>query len=228
MTKEFLISTIRDYEKGGLKNEDFLKKAHSIYNEYATYPSPLPNAENPYLLGCIFSAFAQYYSNNIDYYTCIIENALFCFCKVIKESASTIEKQCAAIRMLLLIDDNNWVMKGIVHKFYEKRCYELYGQPLMVQQMLSQGMEPWTFETDILKHIACYCINESDSDCEHACISSIEMQHFNNIIQSNKYNIRFPLVNVSADQVFDLLFRFIKDYIETPYERRITQLHYEL
>ena len=50
MNKEFLLSAISDFENGGLENPEFLKKAHTTYNGYATYPSTLPNAENPYFL----------------------------------------------------------------------------------------------------------------------------------------------------------------------------------
>lgn len=138
MNKEFLLSIIKDFESGGLENPEFLKKAHTIYNGYATYPSSLPDAENPYLLGIVFSHFAKYYQQNIDYYASILENALFCFIKVIKNSeASRSERHCAAISMLLLIDNNEWAMKGIAHKFFEKKCQQLYGSPLMVQQILA-------------------------------------------------------------------------------------------
>ncbi|MDO4165297.1 MAG: hypothetical protein Q4D56_13085 [Bacteroides sp.] len=224
--QEILSSAIQDYEKGGLLNEAFLSKAHSIYNEYATFPSPLPNAEHPYLLGIVFSYFAKYYSKNIDYYTCIMENALFCFFKVMSTSLSQSECQCAAMRVLLLIEDNDWVMKGIAHKFYEQRCQELYGQPLMVQSFLARGMEPWTFETDILRQIGYYCIKKSSSDGKQSMISSSDTERFKSIVKSGKYNVTWPLVTVSPDRVYELFFKFISGYIGTPYERRITQLRY--
>lgn len=226
MNKEFLLSAIHDYENGGLENEDFLKKAHDIYNGYATYSCPLLDAENPYLLGIVFSAFAKYYAKNIDYYASIMENALFCFGKVMKTSESISERQCAAIRMLLLIDENDWVMKGIVHKFFERMSLELYGQPLLVQKISAQGMAPWTYEVDILTHIGNYCINESRSFSIHSSISSEEMTRFNDIKKSNKYYVRWPLVRVPIKRVFDLFQDFIEDYINTPYERRVTQLRY--
>lgn len=226
MNKEFLLSAIHDYENGGLGNEDFLKKAHAIYNEYATYSCSLPDAENPYLLGIVFSAFAKYYAENIDYYASIMENALFCFGKVMKTSESVSERQCAAIRMLLLIDENDWVMKGIVHKFFEQRNFELYRQPLLVQKISAQGMAPWTYEVDILTHIGNYCINESRSCGTQSSISSEEMARFNSIRKGDKYHVRWPLVRVPIKQVFDLFQDFISDYVNTPYERRVTQLRY--
>lgn len=43
---------------GGLYNEEFLKKAHLVYNACATFPpNVLNNFENPYLLGVVFSYF---------------------------------------------------------------------------------------------------------------------------------------------------------------------------
>lgn len=225
-TKELLVSAISDYENGGLQNRGFLQKAHKIYNSFAAYPCSLPNAEHPYLLGIIFSAFAKYYADNIDYYTSIMENALFCYSKVMKTSESCSERQCAAIRMLLLIDDNERVMKGIAHRFYEKKCLELYGQPLMMQRMLAQGMDPWTFEIDILKHIGNYCIEESSPNDKHSFISATEIKCFNNIKKTGKYEVEWPLVSVPAERVFLLFFEFVGEYIRTPYERRITNLRY--
>lgn len=226
ITKELLISAIRDYENGGLQNRDFLQKAHKIYNSFAAYPCSLPDAEHPYLLGIIFSAFAKYYADNIDYYTSIMENALFCYSNVIRKSESCSERQCAAIRTLLLIDDNEWVMKGIAHTFYEKKCMQLYGQPLMMQNILAQGMERWTFEIDILKNIGSYCIELSSSDDKHSFISATEMKCFNYIMRSGKYEVEWPLVSIPAERVFYLFTEFLGEFIRTPYERRITSLRY--
>lgn len=224
MDIELLNSAIKDYDNGGLANVDFIQKAHRIYNSYATFPTSLPNAEHPYLLGIVFADFAKYYSNNINIYTSIVENALFCFAKVMKTSSSQSEKQCAAIRMLLLISDNDRVMKGIAHTFYEKRPQELYGQPLFMQQFIAQGMEPWTYETDILVNLGSHCIDESDSEEKKSLISKEDMDRFNNIVKSQKYKLEYPLVIVSAERVFDLFFDFIAEFIKTPYERRITML----
>ena len=224
MDKNLLTSAIKDYENGGLENKDFIKKAHSIYNTYACIPCNLPQAEHLYLHGIVFSYFAKYYSNNINYYGSILENALFCFDKVMRTSTSQSEQQCAAIRMLLLIEDNDWAMKGLAHKFYEKDCQELYGSPLMVQQIIARGMAPWTFEVDLLLNIGNYCIKRSGSQDKHSFISSSDTKRFNSIVKSGKYNVRYPLVNVSTERVYELFSDFIYDRIITPFERRITQL----
>ena len=160
--EDFLVSTIHDYENGGLKNGEFLKKAHGIYNSYANFSCSLPSAEHPYLLGIVFAGFAKYYARNINCYASIIENALFCFSTVMKESESCSERQCAAIRMLLLIDDNNEVMRGIAHKFYQKNYQELYGHPFAGSQFISRVMGSGTIETDILNILGRYCIEKSD------------------------------------------------------------------
>ena len=221
-----LVSTIDDYNNGGLENEEFVKKAHEIYNSYANYSCSLPRTQYPYLLGVMFAGFAKYYKGNIDYYTSIMENALYCFAKCMKVSDSLSERQCAAMRLLFLIDDNDRVMKGIAHNFFEKRCQELYGSPLIVQQILANGMDPWTFETDILVNIGNYCIEQSDAESVHSCISSTEMDNFEKLKKMGKYNVRFPLVQVSPKQVFELFFDFILEYVSTPYERRVTMLRY--
>lgn len=224
--KNLLVSAINNYNNGGLRNEEFVRDAHVIYNAYADYWCSLPTAEYPYLLGIVFAGFAKYYKGNIDYYTSIMENALFCFSKCIKNSASIGERQCAAIRLLLLIDSNDWVMKGIVHKFYEKRSMELYGAPLFVQQITASKLEPWTFESDILRIIGYYCLQAADSKTVHSSITSSEMEVFNHIKSKGKYDGRYPLVNISPEQLFNLFFEFITEYVKTPYDRRVTQLCY--
>lgn len=227
MNNKFLLSTISDFENGGLENPEFLRKAHLTYNKYANDSCSLPDAENPYLLGTIFSYFAKYYQQNIDYYTSILENALFCFIKVIKNTnISCSEHQYAAIRMLLLINDNEWAMKGIAHQFYKKKCEQLYDSPLIIQQMLAQGMDPWTYETDLLKNLGFYCIEQSDSDNRHSFISASDMKRFSILKNNGKYSIDWTLVCVSYERVFELFAEFISEYIHTPYERRITHLHY--
>lgn len=227
MDTEILVSAIRDFENGGLKNPEFLKKAHLIYNEYATFPSQLSNVEKPYLLGVLFSCFAKYYQENIDYYTSILENALYCFIRVIKNTnISNSEHQCAAIRMLLLIDDNEYAMKGVVHNFYEKKCEQLYGCPLMVQKILAQGMEPGAYEIDILKNLGCFCIEESCSDEKSSSISALDMERFDNLKRDGKYSMTWPLVSISPEGVFEFFSDFISECIDTPYERRIMSLYY--
>ena len=223
---ELLTSTIQSYEKSGLQNVDFLKQAHAIYNKYATFPPTLPSAENPYLLGIVFSYFAKYYENNINNYTCIVENALFCFDKVMKTSSSQSERQCAAIRMLLILEDNYRIIMGMIHVFCEKRCQELYGNPLMMHRMLAQGMDPWTYEMDVLKQLGSFCIEKSNSCEKHSFISSIDMQRFKNIENSGKYKMKWPLTMIPSENVYKLFSDFITENINTPYDRRITQLHY--
>ena len=225
INSEILSSAIKAYEKGGLYDEEFLKKAHLIYNSCATFPpNVLNNSESPYLLGVVFSYLAKYYSDNINHYTSIVENALFCFDRAMKPDVSISEYQCAAMRMLLLIDDNDCVMKGIAHKFYEQKCQELYGQPLMFQRMLAQGMDAWTFEMDILKHIGFCCIMRGCSVNKYSIISALDYERFTRLTGSGKYDVEWPLVKVSEERVYELFSEFISEYVNTPYERRITLL----
>lgn len=219
-----LQACFQEFQNGGNRNPEFLNLAHKVYNEYATFPCMLPTADRLYLLGIIFSEFAPSYSDDINIYTSIMEDALFCFFKMIRTSTSVSEKQCAAIRMLLLIEDNDWVMKGITRKFRDKYSQELYGQPSFMTQMISQGMEPWSYEEDILRMLGAYCIYVSDSNGKHSYISHSEMQQFHQIKQSGKYELRWPLVNMSMDSVFDLYYQHIFEIINTPFERRITKL----
>lgn len=95
-----------------------------------------------------------------------------------------------------------------------------------MQSILAQGMEPWTFEIDILKNIGSYCIGLSSSNDKHSFISATEMKCFNYIKRSGKYEVEWPLVSVPAERVFYLFSEFLREFIRTPYERRITYLRY--
>lgn len=222
--RDKLYACFQEYQKGTDKNRKFLSLAHEVYNEYATYPCSLPTATHPYLLGMVFSEFACSYSEDINTYTSIMENALFCFFRVIKTSTSVSERQCAAIRMLLLIDNHDWVMKGITRKFRDKYSQRLYGQPSIIIQMMSQSMAPWIYEEDILRMLGAYCIYKSESDEKHSSISHSEMQQFCQIKQSGKYEVRWPLVSISMDNVFNLYYHHILEIVNSPFERRITKL----
>lgn len=229
MSTEFqnlLKSAIDDYSDRGLYDKAFLTKVHQIYNAFAHYPCPLPSAEHPYSLGIVFSYFCEYYKNDIDKYTSIIENALFCFFRVINESEFTIEKQSATIRLLLLIDKNDWVMKGIMKKFYMRYCDTLYGMPLEIHKLLHDSFEPWTFETDLLSRLGERCIEIASSDTAHSVLSQQEMQKFNELKTGEKYVSYFPLIKISTEELFRLFNDFINEFIRTPYERRITHLYY--
>ncbi len=222
---EFLVATIHEYDNGGLSNEQFIENAHLIYNAFACFPCPLQSYDYPYLLGIVFSGFAPYYKHDINIYTSIMENALFCFMKIIKEeNHNSSEYQCAAIRLLLLIHDNDWVMKGITQKFQDKNCLELYGEIPFVHHVLYQGVSPWAYEIDILTHLGQYCIAQSRSDSKQSSISASDMRKFKEIVKGQDYQVKWPLVHISDEQVFNLFYEFITEYVSTPYERRISHI----
>ena len=230
MNKELqniLISAIKDYNERGLYDVTFLSKAHKIYNEFAYFSCPLPLSDHPYLLGIVFSYFSEYYKNDIDTYTSIIENALFCFFRVIKENEFQMERQSAAIRLLLLIDRNDWVMKGITRKFYTKNCEVLFGMPFDLHQIFEyRGLGQWVVEGDILRILGHQCTLIADSNSSHVSISETDMRDYHKLLNENKYRGDWPLVKISTEQLFEMYDDFIRDFINTPYERRITQLIY--
>ena len=230
MDKNLLVSAVNDYYNGG----DFNEKARVIYNSYATFPSQLPyDEQHHYLLGIVFAGLAKNYSNDINAYTSILEDALFCFMSAMRKSSSQSERQCSAIRMLLLIENNETAMKGIVHKFWDTRMNKLYSIPdgpeiaqkLSSPRFLASKLTPWAYEIDILTHLGNYCIQMSSSADKHSYISVSEMKQFNSLAKSDKYYVNFPLVSVSMESVFDLFYKFIYEYITTPYERRMTRLY---
>lgn len=221
-----IASAIKDCEQGGRENPQFIEKAHAIYNLYATNTCPLKDAEHPYLLGILFAAFAKYYIRNVNIYASIMENACFCFSKVVKESDSPTERQCAAMRLLLFIDDNYPLMLQVAKNLRNSYSQELYGQPAMMVNIMAQGMDQNAYEEDLLRNIGSYCIGMQNSGNVHSSISAREMQRFKNLCSTERYNLNFPLVEIPASRVFELFYDFMYRIICTPCERRITQLSY--
>ena len=226
--QNILQSTINDFNDSGLYSDAFLTKAHQIYNSFAYYSCPLPSSEHPYLLGVVFSHFALYYKDDIDKYTSIIENALFCFLRVIYDTEFKAERQSAAIRLLLLIDGHDWVMKGILRKFYDKHCDILFNIPQShgsVFRSLMSMDNPWIIEEDMLKCIGSICIELTASKSTYSEISAIEMKSFDEL--KEKYNSRWGhLIEVPLNKFFKMFYEHITEIINTPYERRITHLFY--
>ena len=229
--QNLLKSAINDFNNNGLYNDNFLTKAHQIYNSFAYYSCPLPSSEHPYLLGIVFSNFARYYKEDIDKYTSIIENALFCFLRVIYDKTeSKVERQSAAIRLLLLIDSHDWVMKGILRKFYDKSCDVLFNIPQThgsIFRSLMSMDNPWIIEEDMLKCIGNICLELTESSNTHAELSATEMNTFNQIKRKDAYNDQWGhLIEVPLNKFFKMFYNHITNIVNTPYERRITHLYY--
>ena len=222
--EKLLASAVSDCEQKGRDNKSFLEKAHRIYNSFAVMPCPLINAEHPYLLGVVFAAFAKYYIKDVNIYASISENACYCFSKVLKDGNSQSERQCAAIKLLLFMDENYPLMLQMAKNFRNYKCEALYGQPAMMVNMIAQGMDKYAYEEDLLKNIGSYCKEVQESTNLSVSISAQEMRLFEKICTSQRFSLEWPLVSVPAFQVFELFYEFICKIISTPFERRITVL----
>lgn len=222
--ENLLSAAINDYEQKGRENKSFLEKAHRIYNSYAINACPLKDTEHPYLLGIVFATFAKYYINDVNIYASILENACYCFSKVMTDSSSISERQCAAIRLLLCIEDNYPLMLQVAKKLKDYKCQELYGQSAMELNIFSQGMDQYTYEEDILRNIGSYCIATQKTTNINASISVQDMNLFQKLTTSKKYNLEWPLVCVSSSQVFKLFYELLYKIISTPCKRRTTVL----
>ena len=88
----------------------------------------------------------------------------------------------------------------------------------MYNQILSNGMAPWTFEIDIITHIASECISRGKSHDKPLMISDQEIKHFASLSNEDRYHVRYPLVKIKPDEVFELFFGFISEYVTTPFE----------
>lgn len=218
----FLNDAVDKHDSGNI--EEFVKQAQQIYNSCACFPSHLNSIGHEYLYGKVFAYFAPFVTNDINIYTTVLENAYFCLSKTIVNSESISEEQCAAIRLLLLIDDNNRVIMHIISRFLEERVGNICKNP-MNTLILNEIMDK-AFEKEILRMIGGYLIEKVGSHEKNSFISVKEMDKYNDILRRNCYSTQISLIPSSAEKIFMETYNFIYSVIQTPYDRRIKPIRW--
>lgn len=216
-----LNDAVEAYYSGNM--EEFMSIAKSIYNACAVFPTPIINAQHKYLMGTVFAYFAPFNIRNIDVYTTAIENAYYCLSTVVIKTEYTSEKNCAAIRLLLLIDENRQVMLHIASRFVKERSSRISNKPALNISVLNSIMNN-AYDEDVLRIIGGYLIHEISSNGKNSFISENEMQHYNEILRQDRYSTMLSLFDVTAETLFMEMHNFVLSVINMPYERRITQL----
>lgn len=223
---DFLINdALTAYDVGDI--ELFKERAISLYNKYCSYPSPLEhNNPHPYLLGTIYSRMAQFYVYDINTFASIIENALYCFSKTIIESDDIVEKQCAAKRMVLLLDDNWGFMQQVAKNFIKFSGHKLYRDySELTFSILSRGMTPNAFEDDILGQLGYYCVEITQSNSVHSFISVEETARYESCIKDKRFQYHpWALTNIKDEKLFELFYEFLSLIVRSMVERRVTLL----
>ena len=219
--ENILNEVIKAYDSGEIDN--FKNLARRIYNSFAVYPSNLGVANHKYLLGQIFSDYAPFLQNDIDAYTTAIENAYFCLSTVVIKSENISERNCAAIRMLLLVDENRRVMLNIASRFIKERSSRVCDKPAINISVLN-GLMNNAFDEEVLRIIGGYLISEVSSSEKKSFISENEMNRYNELLRKDCYSTRYSLFNVSPQTLFLEMRDYIRYVIDAPYERRMKQL----
>ena len=217
---------IKLYDAGHISG--FKRLAVDFYNEYCNFPSTLlfDEERNIYSMGIIYSRMAQFYTEDINVYATIIENAIYCFSKIITTTDNIVNKQSAAIRLLLLFKDNWGLMLQVAKNLIKTRGSQLYGDYSSLSfSILASGLEPYTYENDILRQLGHYCVKESQSNNTHTSISASEMSQYELCVKSGKFSYNeWALTKLGGKDLFDIFYGFIEEIIKTPYERRTTKL----
>ena len=219
--EKVLKETITAFETGEL--DKFKDLARQIYNAFSCYPSNLSSVSHKYLLGQIFSDYAPFIENNINAYTTALENAYFCLASVVINSEYISQKNCAAIRLLLLIDENRQVMLHIASRFIKERSSRVSHKPAINVGILNSIMNN-AFDEEVLRIVGGFLINEISSSEKKSFIPQNEMYRYNMILQKNCYNTKWSLFDATPEEVFLELYNYILYVINEPYERRMTPL----
>lgn len=158
----------------------------------------------------MYSYLANFYKNNIDIYTSIVENSIYCFSKVIIESESESERQSAAIRLFLLSYDNEKVVKGILYKLVREKYGDNTFEIILLQLVDSD-----------LCAIRSYCLLLIEEGSKKVFISDEYMRKYHRLSKSLRKSSSTP---EALEKSFILFYEEIHKIIKTPYERRITAL----
>lgn len=123
---EHLQKAIEAFESEDPQSMDlFYTNAIPVYNHFAQFPDELGSIDNPYLIGIVYS-YLEGALRDTNMADACYEKACYCFAKVMT-TESNYEKQCAAMRLFLLMNDNGMSAFELCCKAFEKSCLEIEG-----------------------------------------------------------------------------------------------------
>ncbi len=213
--EELLQNAINAYDNGNLKL--FKVKAVDLYNVYCSPGKLQSEDKHLYSLGIIYSRLAQFYTQDKYFYPTIIDNAIYCLSKAIVKGDDIVKKQCAAMRILLLLDDNWNLMLQMVNKFINANVEKLYNCPDVAFSIMYKRLDPLTYEKDVLRQLGYFCIYNSKLDNIHSFISQQEMQHFNSLCKDERFGYpEWPLTNLRGKYLFKLFYEYVEQVVNAP------------
>lgn len=208
--ENLLKSAIQDYECGGLKNEEFLRKAHQIYDAFNSYPCPLLSIDNAFLMGIIFSDMAQAERENKEFYNQAIGNAGYCFLEVIEKGQTLRMRQYAAVKLAILLDHENEAVNKVVSAFRKHKGAELFDKP----EVSADGqVDLESYDSELLKELGMYCVKFGEAAVRGADMSDSEKEQFDEIKKSQKFHVDKKRAKVTPVRLCRMFSDFINEHV---------------
>lgn len=203
----------------------FHEKAILVYNYFAAHPQLLETIEHTYIVG-VFYSYIEGALRDTDLSTIPVENAFYCFAKTMENDMSDwTEKQCAAIRLFILMYNNGCDTERIIGKVFKKNCTILSGRvyhELTIEEIIS-------FK-DAIKHgIMAHCYSVFNNDINKSFISNSQMNMLRYYVtRANNGNV--PLTETMGEHsnkyYFDFWYGYLREAIECK-ENAISSLRHK-
>lgn len=227
MSKDAIIEDIKKaVELYELENQNviraFHEKAIEIYNYIATHPQLLKTIEPTYIVG-VFYSYVEGALRDTDLSTIPVENAFYCFAKTIENDMSDWnEKQCAAVRLFILMCNNGCDTERIIGKVLKKNCTILAGcayHELAIEKII--------FLKDAIKHgIMAHCYSVFNNDINKSFLSNSQMNMLRyHVARVNNGNV--PLSETMGEHsnvyYFNLWYDYLRKVIEFPQNTTVSR-----
>lgn len=203
--EELLRTTIKHYNDGNMYA--FKDYAIRIYDSQHACCELIRTDKHHYLLGTIFSYMAEFYKFKTNIWLTLVESSLYYFSKTIVISKDSVERQNAAKRMLLLIEENEVAVMNIVKRFVEAGSVAGYNAH------------------EVNRMLGIYCVNIASKPGRHSFLGERDDRRYENILKQNKYpsgvlSILFSSLSAEA-KVFKAFVTFIDEVVGDPDGRRM-------
>lgn len=214
---------VETFESGNL--EVFKEKAVLVYNYFATHPQTLGTIKNTYLVGLFYSylegAFRRTILSAIP-----VENAFYCFAKTMEnDMLDWNERQCAAMRIFILMYDNGSETRQIIDKVFKKNDVYLsgYGYHDLPRKRIFELM-------DFIDHgVKAYCYSIFNSEINSSFLSDSEMhrlKYYVNVVNDGIYPLTKEMGDFSNEGYFNMWYDYLRKEVECD-KKNISSLRYK-
>jgi hypothetical protein len=185
------ISTISKKAIEAFDNNDlsaFEEYSKAIFNHFNVYPSGLELEKNCYSVGIVYYYLEGALRDLDDAHRVCFENACYCFSQVIK-SENVYERQCAAIRLFLLLHYNGSASFNLFYNILKENCQKIH-EINFDTYLFRLNNDKSAIRGEVrqnVKKIKSYCYSIFVTQSNHSSVSANEMNMLNSIIMQDNY-----------------------------------------